>query len=178
MTSAASTARMRMSRVATVLSASRAKRATRSGRPDTGPFGGALGLTRIRLLVSALGQRASRATPGCWRGAGEETPSKEGSAAPGSASATFDVIRSYRMELGDCKGASFVIAATCFRFRRQPSGANRMACGIDVPNCSVRQKNPILVEAIYSFAERLLKSLVHPIAILGVDALPTMFASR
>src|ERR1700694_4288458 len=37
-----------------------------------------------------------------------------------------------------------------------------MACGIDVPNCSVRQKNPILVEAIYSFAERLLKSLVYP----------------
>src|SRR6266404_2566810 len=108
MTTAASTARASMSRVATVLSASRAKRATRPGRPDTGPFGGALGLTRIRSLVSALGQRASRATPGCWRGAGEETPSKEGSAAPGSASATFDVILFYWMELGDCKDTSFL----------------------------------------------------------------------
>src|SRR5216684_4644388 len=107
MTTAASTARTRMRTVAAVLSASRAKRATRPGRPDTGTFGGALGLTRIRSLGSVPGQRASRATPACWLGAGEETPSKEGSAAPGSASATFDVIRSYRMELGDCKDTSF-----------------------------------------------------------------------
>src|ERR1700682_6468893 len=108
MTTAASTARMSMSRVATVLSASRAKRATRPGRPDTGTFGGAFGLTRIRSLGSTLGQRASRATPACWLGAGEETSSKEGSAASGSTSATLDVIRSYRMELGDCKDTSLL----------------------------------------------------------------------
>src|SRR5216683_5992943 len=107
MTTAASTARMRMSRVATVLNASRVKRATRPRRPDTGTFGGASGLTRIRSLGYALGQRASKATPACWLGAGEEASSKEGSAASGSASATFDVTRSYRMELGDCKDASF-----------------------------------------------------------------------
>src|SRR5258708_4610630 len=107
MATGASRARMRMRRVVTVVGDCRVKRAARPRRPDAGTFGGALGLTRIRSLGSALGQRASRATPACWLGAGEETSSKEGSAAPGSASATFDVIRSYRMELGDCKKASF-----------------------------------------------------------------------
>src|SRR6202048_162823 len=53
-----------------------------------------------------------------------------------------------------------------------------MAGGLDVPDCSIRHKNSILVEAIYSIAERLLPSLVYPIAVLGVDTLPKIFASR
>ena len=36
----------------------------------------------------------------------------------------------------------------------------------------IGQENPILSETIHSFAERPLKSLVDPIAILGVDKLP------
>ena len=45
-------------------------------------------------------------------------------------------------------------------------------------DCSVRQKNPILVEAIHFFAQQPFKSFVYPIAILGVDTLPKIFASR
>ena len=40
-----------------------------------------------------------------------------------------------------------------------------------MPDCSVRQKNPVLAEGVDSFANRLLKSLAYPIAILGVDTL-------
>src|ERR1700692_2577301 len=108
MISAAATASTRMSRVAAVLRVSRANRAIRPRRPDAGPFNRGVGSTGRRSLGSAIGQRASRATPACWLGAGEETSSKEGSAASGSASATFDVGRSYRMELGDCKDTSLL----------------------------------------------------------------------
>jgi len=43
-----------------------------------------------------------------------------------------------------------------------------MTRGIDVPDCSVRQKNPVLGDGINSFAKRLLKFLLYPIAI-GLD---------
>src|SRR6266403_1372276 len=55
---------------------------------------------------------------------------------------------------------------------------NRMTRGIDMPNCSVWQKNPVLGEGINSFAKRLLKSLLYPIAILGVDLLPKIVSRR
>jgi hypothetical protein len=55
---------------------------------------------------------------------------------------------------------------------------NRMTRGIDVPNCSVWQKNPVFGEGISSFAKRLLKSLLYPIAILGVDLLPKIVSRR
>jgi hypothetical protein len=80
MTSAAATARTRMRRVAATLSVSRAKRAIRPGGPDTGPINRGFWSTGRRSLGSAFGERASKATPACWLGAGEETPSKEGSA--------------------------------------------------------------------------------------------------
>src|SRR5712672_1290950 len=55
---------------------------------------------------------------------------------------------------------------------------NRMTRGIDVPNCSVWQKNPVLGEGVNSFAKRILKSLLYPIAILGVDLLPKIVSRR
>src|SRR6476659_9966159 len=55
---------------------------------------------------------------------------------------------------------------------------NRMTRGIDMPNCSVWQKNPVLGEGINSFAKRLLKFLLYPIAILGVDLLPKIVSRR
>ena len=53
-----------------------------------------------------------------------------------------------------------------------------MARGIDVLKRSVRQKNPILVEAIHSFEQRPHESLVDPTAILRVHALPKIFPTR
>src|ERR1700739_3393895 len=47
---------------------------------------------------------------------------------------------------------------------------------MDVLNCSVRQHNPILVEAVNSFVDHPRKSLVYPVAILRMDALPKVFA--
>src|SRR6266849_8517859 len=55
---------------------------------------------------------------------------------------------------------------------------NQMTRGIDVPNCSVWQKNSVLGKGINSFAKRLLKSLFYPIAILGVDLLPKIVSRR
>src|SRR5580693_5078231 len=45
-------------------------------------------------------------------------------------------------------------------------------------NCSIRQQNPILVEAVNSFVVHPRKSLVYPVAILRMDSLPKSFAGR
>src|ERR1700681_3960465 len=55
---------------------------------------------------------------------------------------------------------------------------NRMTRGIDMPDCSVRQKNPVLGESISSSAKRLLKSPLYPIAILGMDLPPKIVSRR
>src|ERR1700693_427857 len=55
---------------------------------------------------------------------------------------------------------------------------NWMARGLDVPNCAVLEKNPVLGEGINSYAKRLLKFPLYPIAILGVDLLPKTFSRR
>ena len=93
MTSAASTARTKISRVAVVLSVARAKRAVRPGRPGTGPFNGDFASAGSRSLGSAIGERPSKAAPAASLGARAATRSTERSAAPGRGSATLDVVR-------------------------------------------------------------------------------------
>src|SRR6266550_3741906 len=91
-----------------------------------------------------------------------------------------------RRVLASCQLSTLELAS--FAFRHIDDGADeleelaafiekRMARGTDVPDRSVGQKDPVLGGDIDFFADRLLKSPGHPIAILGVDSLSETLAS-
>src|SRR5882724_6676427 len=55
---------------------------------------------------------------------------------------------------------------------------NRVTRRNDVLDCSIRQQNPVLVEAVNLFVDHPRKSRVCPVAILRMDSLPKVFAGR
>src|SRR6266849_1943176 len=55
---------------------------------------------------------------------------------------------------------------------------NRVPRRNDVLDCSVRQQNHVLVEAVDLFVDHPRKSRVYPVAILRMNSLPKVFAGR